>query len=93
MTREDAFCAFEGFLYAITTDCGVHYFYSANVQASTANRQPQSASAPGLTALVFGSGDSIRFAASHDEGRTFAPAKEVGRLPAPPCWDGIAARA
>ena len=51
------------------------------VQPQEPNRQPQLASAPGLTAMVFGSGNSIWFAASHDDGRTFSPAKEVTAVP------------
>lgn len=51
------------------------------VAAAQPNRQPQLASAPGLTALVFGSGNSIWFALSRDEGRTFSPARQVAQLP------------
>lgn len=53
----------------------------APVQPAVPNRQPQLASAAGLTALVFGSGKTIWFAASHDNGHTFSPATEVARVP------------
>jgi len=52
------------------------------VQAPEANRQPQLASGAGLTAVVFGSGNSIWFSGSHDDGRTFQPATEIARVPA-----------
>jgi hypothetical protein len=54
----------------------------APVQAPAPNRQPQLAAAPGLTALVFGSGNSIWFSASHDNGRSFSTASEVARVAA-----------
>ena len=51
------------------------------VQTDQPNRQPQLASAPGLTALVFASGTSVWFSASHDNGRTFSSPSEVAQLP------------
>ena len=42
------------------------------VQPSQPNRQTQLAAAPGLTALAFGSGNSIWFAASRDNGHNFS---------------------
>jgi hypothetical protein len=53
----------------------------APVRDAHPNRQPQLASAPGLTALVFGSGNSIWFAPSRDEGRTFSTARQVAEVP------------
>jgi hypothetical protein len=51
------------------------------VQAEQPNRQPQLASAPDLTALVFASGNSIWFSASHNKGVTFSPAVKVTDVP------------
>jgi hypothetical protein len=53
----------------------------APVQSSVANRQPELASAPGMTALVFGSGQSIWFSASHDSGANFSRPIEVTHVP------------
>lgn len=50
-------------------------------QPAGINRQPQLASAPGLTAMVFGNGNSIWFSASHDNGQTFSAATEVAKVP------------
>src|SRR5579875_2526504 len=51
------------------------------VQPGEPNREPQLASARGLTALVFASGNSIWFSASHDDGVFFSPAVEVAHVP------------
>ncbi len=51
------------------------------VQSQQPNLQPSLASVPGLTALVFGSGNSIWFAASSDNGHHFSQPSEVGRVP------------
>ena len=53
----------------------------APVQPAQANRQPQLASAPGLTALVFGSQDSIWFSTSHDNGKSFSQPVRVAQVP------------
>jgi hypothetical protein len=53
----------------------------APVQSSLPNRQPQLAATRGLTALVFGSGQSIWFSASHDEGEHFSRAVQVTQVP------------
>lgn len=53
----------------------------APVQNQQPNRQPALASASGLTALVFGSGHSIWFSASHDHGAKFSAPVEVARVP------------
>ncbi len=50
-------------------------------QPAGSNRQPQLASAPGLTAMVFGNGNSIWFSASRDNGQTFSAATEVAKVP------------
>jgi hypothetical protein len=52
----------------------------APIQPSQPNRQPQLAAAPGLTALVFGSQNSILFSASHDDARSFSTPIEVAKL-------------
>jgi hypothetical protein len=51
------------------------------VQASEPNRQPELASAPGCTALVFGSGNSIWISTSRDNGNSFSPPNEVAHVP------------
>jgi hypothetical protein len=51
------------------------------VSPSAPNRQPQLASGNGLVALVFGSGDSIWFSGSGDNGRTWARPTKVADLP------------
>ena len=53
----------------------------APVQPREANRQPQLAAAPDLTALAFGSGHSIWFSASRDEGQSFSQPSKVADLP------------
>ena len=53
----------------------------APVQPGVPNRQPQLASVPGLTALVFGSGQSIWLSASHDDGNSFSRPVEVTHVP------------
>lgn len=53
----------------------------APVQTSAPNRQPQLASTPRLTALVFGSAGTIWFSASRDNGRNFSPPREVAHAP------------
>ena len=45
------------------------------------NRQPQLAASESMVALVFGSGESIWFARSNDEGRTFSKPVKVADLP------------
>lgn len=50
-------------------------------QAPEPNRQPELAVARGLTTLVFGSGHSIWFAASYDNGRTFGAITKVAHVP------------
>src|SRR5215468_3025896 len=42
------------------------------VQVGIPNRQPQLAAANGVVALVFGSGHSVMFAQSNDNGQTFS---------------------
>lgn len=54
----------------------------APVQGSAPNVQPQLAAVPGLTAVVFGSGNSIWFSASRDNGHSFSKPSEVARVPA-----------
>ena len=51
------------------------------VSPSLPNRQPQLAAANGMVAMVFGSGESIWFARSDDDGRTFSAPVQVGGLP------------
>jgi len=51
------------------------------VSPSAPNRQPQLAAAGGLTALVFGSGESIWFARSDDAGRTFSKPSKIADVP------------
>jgi hypothetical protein len=51
------------------------------VQVGTPNLQPQLASVPGLTAVVFGSANSIWLSISQDNGHTFSAATQVARLP------------
>lgn len=46
------------------------------------DRQPAIASAPGLTAVVFGSGDSIWVSTSTDDGKHFSTPAEVAQVPA-----------
>jgi hypothetical protein len=52
-----------------------------HVQTPQPNRQPEFVTVPGLTALVFGNGNSIWFSASRDNGHTFSAATEVARVP------------
>src|SRR3982750_2799561 len=52
------------------------------VDQAQPNRQPAIASVPGLTAMVFGSGDSIWMSTSRDNGNSFLPPTEVARVPA-----------
>ena len=52
------------------------------VEPSLPNRQPQLASAPGLTAVAFGSGSSIWISTSHDNGRSFSKPTEIAHVPA-----------
>ncbi len=51
------------------------------VSPSAPNRQPQLAAGDGMVAMVFGSGDSIWFARSADNGRSFSPPVKVAELP------------
>jgi Neuraminidase (sialidase) len=51
------------------------------VSPSAPNRQPQLASGNGQVALVFGSGDSIWFSGSGDNGRTWTRPTKVAELP------------
>jgi hypothetical protein len=51
------------------------------VQQGLPNRQPQLATEPGLTALVFGSGNSIWFSRSLDDGRTFSTPTKIAEVP------------
>ena len=44
------------------------------------NRQPQLASGYGVVAMTFASGDSIYFAASHDDGMSFSAAVKVAEV-------------
>src|SRR4051812_31410906 len=53
----------------------------APVSASLPNRQPQVAAGNGIVALVFGSGESIWFARSNDEGATFSTPAKVADFP------------
>ena len=53
----------------------------APVQPETPNRQPQLAAKDGLTALVFGSGHSIWFSRSLDNGKAFSAPREVAQAP------------
>src|SRR5690348_8833483 len=51
------------------------------VSPNSPNRQPQFAAANGVVAMTFGSGDSIWFTRSADDGRTWAPPVKVAVLP------------
>jgi hypothetical protein len=51
------------------------------VSPTAPNRQPQFAASNGTVALAFGSGESIWFASSTDNGHTWAPPVQVGQLP------------
>lgn len=53
----------------------------APVRSPEPNRQPQIASAPGLTALVFGSQHSIWFSPSRDSGVSFLQPVQVASVP------------
>ncbi len=53
----------------------------APVQQNIPNRQPQAATEAGLTALAFGSGNSIWFSRSLDNGQTFSVPSEVAQVP------------
>jgi hypothetical protein len=53
----------------------------APVAPSGPNRQPQLAAANGITALAFGSGESIWFTRSNDNGKTFSAPVKVADLP------------
>ena len=53
----------------------------APVHVQDPNRQPQLATAGGLTALVFGSGSSIWISTSRDDGHSFSPPKQVASVP------------
>lgn len=53
-----------------------------SVQAPKPNLQPQLASVPGLTAVVFGSANSIWLSTSHDNGHSFSLPTQVDRVPA-----------
>src|SRR3954447_22996277 len=66
----------------------MHLFMFATLAASIIsvggelpNRQPSLASIPGLTAVVFGNGNSIWIATSKDDGQHFSPPTEVARVP------------
>src|SRR5437868_540839 len=51
------------------------------VSPKAPNKQPQLAVDNGAVVMVFGSGESIWFARSTDEGRTFSKPSMVGELP------------
>ncbi len=51
------------------------------VSPASPNRQPQLAAGNGIVAMVFGSGESIWFARSNDEGRSFSAPLKVADLP------------
>jgi hypothetical protein len=51
------------------------------VSPTAPNRQPQLASGNGMVAMVFGSGESIWFTGSSDNGRTWGKAAKVADLP------------
>jgi hypothetical protein len=51
------------------------------VSPTTPNRQPQLASGNGTVAMVFGSGESIWFTGSGDNGRTWGKPAKVAELP------------
>jgi hypothetical protein len=53
----------------------------APVQPGTPNRQPQLAAGKELTALVFGSGNSIWFSRSSNNGQTFSMPREIAQVP------------
>ena len=53
----------------------------APMQDSAPNRQPELASGPGVTALVFSNGGSIWYAASHDNGESFSKPMQVASVP------------
>jgi hypothetical protein len=53
----------------------------APVVPDAPNKQPQLATGNGMVVLVFGSGNSIWFARSNDNGRTFAAPAKIGELP------------
>lgn len=53
----------------------------APVSPPAPNRQPQLAVGNGIVALVFGSGDSIWFSKSTDNGATFTPPAKIADLP------------
>jgi hypothetical protein len=53
----------------------------APVSPTVPNRQPQLAAGHGTVALVFGSGESIWFARSADNGTTFSPPSRIATLP------------
>jgi len=51
------------------------------VSSNTPNRQPQLAAGNGITAMVFGSGETIWFASSADDGGTWSKPAKVAELP------------
>ena len=51
------------------------------VDEAQPNRQPAIASVPGLTAIAFGSGNSIWISTSRDNGTSFSQPTEVARVP------------
>ncbi|HTS47135.1 MAG TPA: sialidase family protein [Bryobacteraceae bacterium] len=51
------------------------------LSAGVPNRQPQLAAANGQVVLTFAAGQSIYFASSRDEGRTFGPPTKVAEVP------------
>ena len=54
------------------------------IATDTPNRQPQLAASNGLVALVFGSGRSVMFSKSLDQGRTFSTPVQVAEAPVLP---------
>ena len=52
------------------------------VHPGTPNRQPALSSAPGYTALVFGSGTSVWYARSTDGGQSFSSPQQIADVPA-----------
>ena len=53
------------------------------VSPGAPNKQPQLAAGGGMVALVFGSGESIWFTRSKDDGRSFEPPVKIAELPKP----------
>ena len=54
------------------------------IAIDTPNRQPQLAASNGVIALVFGSGRSVMFSKSLDQGRTFSTPVQIAEAPVLP---------